>query len=499
MIGVDTKALIRKLYFVEGKSIRAISRMLKVARKTVRRALLDAEPPKYHLTKERPKRVIGSFLPIIHQWLEEDQHRPPKQRHTAKRIYERLKEEYGYQGSEETVRRYVRLWRQNQPREMFLPMDFGLEGWAQADWFEVYVEYQGKLVKVHIFVMRLCGSKAIFARAYWRENAEATLDAHVRAFEFWGGVPPRIVYDNPKTLVAKIFSGRRRKKSERFYQLQLHYLFTPEFCLPYEAHEKGLVENAVRLIRNNFFVPVPKLQSLEEINEKLEQWCRKYMEQYLPEKEATVGELFAQEKLSFIQLPQVPFEPAISHSVKASHQALVCFDGNRYSVPVDKAHLPLTLKAFVDHIEIYHEGEKIAVHERYYEKREKPITHYTHYLPLLARKPNYVWYTLPYKQLRLPAPLEQFINRLTAISPQPQRDVVALLELVAERGIEEVAAAAEEALLAGVTSVSALLAFLPHPDTEAPVPADLAACRVHMPHPAIYNRLLAASGGGGVL
>ncbi|MBE3588755.1 MAG: hypothetical protein IMW93_09445 [Thermoanaerobacteraceae bacterium] len=115
MIRVDTKDRIRELYFKEGQSIRAISRMLKVARKTVKRALADAEPPRYHLTKEKPKPVIGPFLPIIHQWLEEDQQRPPKQRHTAKRIFERLKDEHNYQGSEETVRRYVVSVKHNPP------------------------------------------------------------------------------------------------------------------------------------------------------------------------------------------------------------------------------------------------------------------------------------------------------------------------------------------------------------------------------------------------
>lgn len=490
MIRVDTKERIRELHFREGYSIRAISRMLKVARKTVKRALADAEPPRYHLTKERTKRVIGPFLPIIYQLLEEDQLRPPKQRHTARRIFERLRDEYGYQGSEATVRLYVSRWRQAQPKEIFLPMDFGLNGWAQSDWFEALVELQGTVITVHVFLMRLCGSRALFARTYLKENAEAILDAHVHSFNFFGGVPPHIAYDNPKTLVAQIFSGRRRKESQYLQALRLHYLFQPEFCLPYEAHEKGLAENAVRLVRHNFFVPIPKVNSLEELNEHLERWCLTYLEEYLPDKEATVGELLAKEKLSLLPLPEVPFEPAVFRSVRATRQAFIHFDGNRYSVPVNMAHLPLTLRAYVDRIEIYHEDEKIAVHTRCY-AQGKTITCYTHYLPLLKQKPNYVLYTLLFRQLKLPAPLEQFLNKLATRSPKPPQDIVACLELMAEHGIETVAEAAERALLMDTVNVTALKALLPIPSgPKVEVPGDLRDYRVHMPHPAKYDRLL---------
>ena len=415
---------------------------------------------------------------------------PPKQRHTARRIFERLREEYGYRGSEETVRRYVRLWRQSQPKKMFLPMDFGLNGWAQSDWFEALVELQGTVITVHVFVMRLCGSRAVYARAYLKENAESTLDAHVHAFRFFGGVPARITYDNPKTLAAQIFSGRRRKESQYLQALRLHYLFQPEFCLPYEAHEKGLAENAVRLVRRNSFVPMPKVNSLEELNEHLKRWCLKYLEEYLPDKEAIVGELWAKEKLSLLPLPEVPFEPAIFRSVRATRQAFVHFDGNRYSVPVTLAHLPLTLRAYVDRIEIYCEDEKIAVHSRCYE-RGKTIACYTHYLPLLKQKPNYVLYTLPFRQLKLPAPLEQFISKLAVRSPKPPQDIVNCLELMAEHGVEAVAEAADRALLMDTVNATALKALLPlPPEPKAEILGDLRGYRVHMPHPAEYDRLL---------
>ena len=227
-----------------------------------------------------------------------------------------------------------------------------------------------------------------------------------------------------------------------------------------------------------------------------EQWCLKYLQEYLPDKEATVGVLFSREKLSLLALPEAPFEPAIFRPVRATRQALVHFDSNRYSVPVNVAHLPLTLRAYVDRIEIYHEGERVAVHKRCYE-RKRTVTCYTHYLPLLKQKPNYVLHTLPFRQLKLPAPLEQFINQLAARSSRPPQDIVALLELMDQQGVKAVAAAAGQALLMDTVSVPALRALLPPPaEAKVQIPAYLADCKVHMPAPAVYDRLLVAYGGG---
>jgi transposase len=229
---------IRKKHYVEGWSIRKLNRQLGYARQTIRRALASSAIPQYQLENERPCPVLDPYREVIEAWLEADQSAPKKQRHTAKRIYDRLVEEYGFNGSDSAVRKYVRKLRTNY-QEVYIPLtaDFGEQ--AQADWGRAKVKFNGTLTEVCLFCLKLKASKVPFVWAFHTEKLEAFLEGHKRAFDWLGGIPKEIVYDNLKTAVLKILSGSRRQEHEAFSSLKAHYLFDSIFCRPGEAHEKG--------------------------------------------------------------------------------------------------------------------------------------------------------------------------------------------------------------------------------------------------------------------
>ena len=202
---------IRKKHFVEGWSIRKISRNLSVARQTVRKALQSSEIPKYNLTKEKPCPVMDPFKEIVKEWLERDKEQPKKQRHTARRIFHRLCEEYDFTGSESTVRNYVRTLK-NEQKEVFVPLTADWGEQAQVDWGRAKVYINGKEREVSLFCLRLKASLVPFVWASPTEKLEAFLEGHKRAFEWLGGVPENLVYDNPKTAVTKILKGPHREE-----------------------------------------------------------------------------------------------------------------------------------------------------------------------------------------------------------------------------------------------------------------------------------------------
>lgn len=224
---------VRKAYYRDEKSIRRIVRELGIARNTVRKILSEesASPAKYRLSKLKPKPVLDSVMPIIEAWLESDLHAPKKQRHTARRIFQRLREEYGFTGSERRIREIVAALRQKQP-EVFLPLSFQLGEMAQVDWAEVTVNLDGQARKVHLFCLVLNYSGALYCQAFERANQEAFFEGHTQAFQFLGGVPDTITYDNLTSAVKKILQGKNRHENERFTVFRSAWLFDSRFCNP---------------------------------------------------------------------------------------------------------------------------------------------------------------------------------------------------------------------------------------------------------------------------
>ncbi len=429
MLGMVDKELIRKLVLVKGWSIREVARELKVARQTVRKCLADAQPPRYHLKAERPSPVLESVKGIIAEWLEQDLHRPPKQRHTARRIYLRLVDEYNFLGGESTIRRHVRLLRGSR-REVYIPLEFELGTRAFCDWGQADVIIAGKQVTVHLFCMRLAASRDFFVVAFPHERQEAFFEGHQLAFAHWNGVPAVISYDNLKTVVRKILAGRDRVEQEAFSALRAHYLFDSHFCSPGKGNEKGSVENLVGYARRNYLVPLPEVRDLAELNEYLRNACLRNRQQQHPMKHgSTVGAVFEQEQPALQKLPERPFDCARVVHPRVNSLSLVHFETNRYSVPAQYAYQQVTLKAYVNRIQLYHNSDLIAEHPRLYGRNEESLN-FDHYLDLLERKPGAMSYARALKPSALPPIWLKYLDALQHTASQPQKEFIRTLRLL---------------------------------------------------------------------
>lgn len=382
------KELVRIAFYREKKSKSEIAQQFNISRKTVRKllALPADEIPRYRLQKAKQRTVLGLFTGIIETWLKQDEEAPKKQRHTAKRIYDRLREEYGFTGGERTVREYVAKVRP-KPKEVSLPLCFSAGEMAQVDWGEVWIWLDGRYQKVYVFVMTLNYSGGIYVEAFDSMVQEAFFQGHANAFVFFGGVCFTLTYDNLKAAVQKVLKGRNRIENERFVAFRSAYLFDSRFCNPAKGNEKGRVENMVKFTEHNLFTPVPHVNTLSELNALLKERCLKYQSHTQARQTQSVGERLNEERKHWLDLPLHPPECCRLVSVKADKSALVQFETNKYSVPSEHAFKTLWLKAFVDWVEITDTEQTIATHDRLKGKYQESIR-FEHYRKVLERKPG---------------------------------------------------------------------------------------------------------------
>ncbi|UED70189.1 MULTISPECIES: IS21 family transposase [Brevibacillus] len=495
MLQMANYEFIRKQHILLGKPIRQISRETGYSRQVIRKALKSTEIPVYQLSQPKPKPVIDSVQPIILEWLHQDEQAPPKQRHTATRIYQRLVDEYGFTGGESTVRRYVRQLRVSPPKA-FVPLDFPPGKFAQFDWGEVTVLLQGKQVKVQVFCMRCTYSRKIFVKTFFHQKQEALLQGHVDAFGFFGAVPQVVTYDNLTTAVKKVLEGKNREEQERFVQLRAHYLFESYFCDRGKGHQKGQVENLVKFVQKQFFTPVPSVSSLEELNHFLLEKCISYETTTVPRSSLTVGEAFVQEQHVMLPLPPQPLDCCRIVSVKSNTLSMIHFEKNAYSVPVSHASTELTCKVFAERIEVYHGNKLIAQHERCLESG-KELLQYDHYLDLLLTRPGAVLYARPLHQAGLPPIYQQFLDKCRH-RPGGMKEFVRLLLLHHEFDTILVEESLEEACQKGMFQYDAVRQLLFHrtlPEHRLPqlsLAEDSSVPRIQVKTPDLnqYNRLL---------
>lgn len=471
------KELIRRDHFILRKSIRQIARERHVARKTIRAALRDATPTTYKRKKEPNAPVLGPFKAIIRQILETDLKMPPKQRHTSKRLFERLRDEYGYQGAESTVRRFVGQIRPTL-KDTFVPLEFDPGTDAQCDWGTADVILAGEQLSVQMFCLKLRSSGAIFVCCFPNQKQEALFEGHVRAFEFFGGIPHRIAYDNPSTLVTAVLKGRNRVENEAFTAFRSHHLFESHFCTPGKkgAHEKGGVENLVGYARRNFLVPLPEVDSLEQLNDSLLARCLDDQQRHLKGAELTIAEALVLEKPVFHPLPDRRYLCCKRHELKADSTALVSFETNRYSVPVEHAHKRVVLKAFVDKVVIALGDQVIATHARSYGKHQE-VFDPLHYLRLLEKRPGAFAHAKPLRRWEWAPVLDHYHDKLKAHVPEGRgtREFIRVLGLHKEFSAEQVETAVKLALeyrAYGYDALKNLLIQLSTP-AESPRPLDL--------------------------
>lgn len=455
MLEVDDINFIRYLHFSEGWSARKIASTFKRSRKTIRKYLNRENPlevPMYHGgPRQKPK--LGGYVDVVKQWLKDDEEAPRKQRHTARRIWERLTDECGAQVSESSVRRLVREIR---PKQAFVPLAFSLGEMAQVDWGEDWVEWDGELRAVQVFYIRLAVSGAAFAMAFPRQIEEAFLEGHVRGLEFLGGVPRKILYDNLKAATVQLIGWRGRKLQPDFARLVTHYVFEPVFANPGAGNEKGLVENLVKWGHRHLFTPVPRVSSWEELNGQLIERC---LSRRKAKNGATsIGELWDEERRHLIPLPPVAFPPCKQVWALADKCLLVRYRGARYSVPRELAQRRVRLRVFWDRLEVIHGAQVAATHQRQGKGGSSLLLE--HYLDVFRDKPGAVRHAAVLRQY---PPLAGFRDEFLRRYPDRYRELASILQLYPTHGLHDLVNALKQAAAVNSYSLLTVKAFLTSP------------------------------------
>ena len=455
---------IRRRVLIEGVSKRQILRETGMHWTTLEKILSKSSPPGYQMQTLRQKPKLGPYVDVIQKILVRDKQMPKKQRHTAKRIFERLQEQ-GYTGGYSGVKEVVaELKRTN--REVFMPL-IHRPGEGQVDYFFALVKMGGRLKKVAIFLIALPHSDAFFMMCTPRECTESFWEGHVRAFAFFGGVPTRISYDNSRVAVRAIIGAHQRKLTDGFLELASHYLFDHHFCTVRRPNEKGVVEGTGKYARRNFMVPVPVVADYDELNAYLLERCQGDLARRPRGQSLTKIELLDDDRAAFLPLPTAPFDACRKTTTRASSLSVVRFRCNDYSVPVRYAHHELTVKGYWDRVEICRGNERIATHGRLWGKGET-VYEPRHYLPLLKHKPGALDHGLPLQDLQLPDSFAILRRRLeNEHGHQGTKDYIVVLRLLEKHSVKRVATAVEKALSVGVTAPDVIGMYLyPDRDTE---------------------------------
>ena len=455
---------IRRRVLVDGVSRRDILMETGMHWQTLKKILEHSKPPGYRQQKPRPQKKLGAFLERIKQILKDDQSMPRKQRHTAKRIWERLRES-GFTGGYTIVKDAVRkLTLKSQ--EVFVPL-LHLPGEAQVDFGHALAKVNGQLRKVAFFVMTLPYSDAAFVVAFERECTETFWEGHVQAFKFFGGVPNRITYDHTKVAVSKII-GKERRLTPGFLQLKSHYLFDHHFCRVARGNEKGVVEGQVKFTRLNYFVPVPIFGDMAGLNSYLYQRCKDDQARWLRGQTGTKAQLLLDDQKAFLPLPTALFDACRKVSTTASSLSLVRFTGNDYSVPVRCAHHPIVAKGYFDRIVLCADGQEVAQHARIWDDEQvcfEPL----HYLALLETKPGAFDHARPLAGWTLPECFALLRRRLEAERDgDGTREYIRVLRLLEKHPLSKLRRAVEQALAVGAITRDAVAQFLyPREDWNA--------------------------------
>jgi transposase len=454
MKGVELYGQVRRAVYVEGLSRREAARRFGIDPRTVAKMLAFAVPPGYRRSRPPVRPKLDAFSGMIDRILEEDKSRPAKQQHTAKRIFERLRDEYGYGGGITIIRAYVHEQRQRL-REMFVPLSHE-PGHAQVDFGEALAVIAGAERKIHFFAMDLPHSDGCFVQAYPAETSEAFCEGHTLGFGFFGGVPRSILYDNSKLAVARILGDGTRQRTRVFSELQSHYLFADRFGRPGKGNDKGKVEGLVGYARRNFLVPIPQVTSFAELNARLLEDCRRRWSERLRGHDEMIGERLTRDRDAFLSLPPAPYDACEKRAARVNSLSLVRYRGNDYSVPTEYGHREVLVRGYVHEVVIACAADEIARHPRSYE-REDFVFNPLHYLALLERKIGALDQAAPLVGWQLPAEFATLRRLLEARLGKPgKREFVQVLRLLEVFRPDDVLAGVRAALERGVIGFDAV-------------------------------------------
>ena len=396
MLSMAQQYYIKDLYENEDLSLREIARRTQHSFTTVRKYACKEDWSKEELPNIEPEEypVLGEFIPTINDWLEEDRKVPRKQRHTVKRVYDRLQKEKGYTGSYSSVRRYIRKKQfvMKSGQTGYLPIEHPA-GCGQVDFGEfIHYDQQGTEHTAYALTVSFPHSNKGYTQVFPSQNQECLLEGLKRIFEYCGGVPARLRFDNMTTAVAQVLKDGERTLTDGFSRFMLHYRFQADFCNPASGNEKGNVENKVGYSRRNFFVPVPTITSFEEFNQELWEKCEEDGDRPHYMKKTRINDLWEEDRAELLKLPVYPFRIFRYASLAVSKNGFATVDTNRYSLSPALFGETVQAKIFFDRIEFYHDRHLIAQFRRSYGARQE-IYDWTQYVSVLVRKPGAVEHT----------------------------------------------------------------------------------------------------------
>jgi transposase len=482
----------------DGMSIRQIARTFHHTRRKIRRVLAESEPRPYIRTNERPAPILGPFHPVIDQILIDDEAAPPKQRHTAAQVHRRLHDEHGYA----QVQRYLRRKRVRH-QETFIPLGHLPGRRLEADFGHIHVDFPDGRRLVSFLVTTWAYSNAPFVLALPFERTEAILEGMVAAFDFFGGVPGEVWWDNPKTVATLILQGRERRLHPRYAALAAHYAFDPHSCMPARGNEKPGAESTVKAVRRRFATPVPRVAGLDELNTFFRERCEAERQRIVQSLFGpfVIKDRFAEEIAAAAPLPAHRFDPcAIHQAVAVDRYQTIAYDTNRYSVPRPFAFQMVTVKGYVDRVVIVSRGQAVARHARSH-RRHAMVLDPLHYLATLGCKPGALDQAPVFRDWELPACFAAFRTALEQEhgAAAGGRRFARVLQLLAEHPLARVREAIDFCMASETISAEAVarrvqvLAAIATPGAIAmPISGTSAPPQVHVPLPDLsrFDRLL---------
>lgn len=499
MLTVDNYAQIRQARR-DGLSIREIAARFGHSTKTVLKALANPEPKSYTLATPRPAPVFDTVRQIADDILTHDQTAPPKQRHTAAQIFRRLVAEHNYTGSYDPIQRHLKQCGLDR-RETFLPLAHPPGHRAEADFGHIHVDFPEGRRLVPVLIVTWSYSNCPFAIALPTERTEAILHGLVEAFAFFGCVPRELWWDNPKTVAIHILNGRERILHPRYAALASHYTFTPRACMPATPTEKPRVEKRVQDLQRQWATPVPRVTGWIDLNAHLVRQCLSARERTCGDQALSVATRFTHDRVASLPVPARRFDPCVVHPGQVDKYQTVSFDRNRYSVPRRWAFRVVTVKGYVDRIDVVGDGAMVATHPRSYRRREK-ILDPLHFLGTLERKPAVLDHAPVYRDWPLPGVFAQLRAALEGRlgSCLGTRHYIRVLQLLTSHPVDAVGSVIADCVSRDELDAAVITAAVRQrplnaapPTSDNPLSLDLAAITVRPTDLARFDRLLSHS------
>jgi transposase len=481
----------------DGMSIRELARNFHHSRRKVRQILAEGQPRAYTRRQPTSAPVLGAFHAAIDAILVADENAPPKQRHTAMQIWRRLRQEHGYQGSYDQVRRYVGHQRREQ-RETFIPLAHDPGQRLEADFGHIYVDFPTGRIQVPVLITVWSYSNYPFVMAMPSERTEAILTGMAEAFTFFGCVPHEVWWDNPRTVVSQIFSGRERRANERYAALASHYTFDPLFCMPARGNEKPYAETRVRVMQRQWATPVPRVADLGALNGLFRTRCLEESSRTVAGYAESIGQRFERDRAAALALPAHAFDACVVQAGQVDKYQTVRFDRNRYSVPRACAFQNVLVKGYLDRIEVVAGGAVVARHQRSYGHDEQ-ILDPLHYLAALGRRPAALDHAPVLRDWQLAGCFTQLRDALDKRHGKAAgRQFARVLQLLGEHPMQRVQAVIETCLAKGELDAERIIAEVRRRaalHTNAPPLETIPLCQYQVPRPELSRFDLLLSHG----